>query len=126
MSEQVTLREEHVDVQRRAVDRPVTDADHLFQERTIEATEHAEEAVVAKEARVREELVIRKDATERAETVQDTVRHTEVEIDDTTGTASAGVAGAATTGNPPGTVASRTVDDALGTNISGANPSRQG
>ncbi|MFC0409169.1 YsnF/AvaK domain-containing protein [Roseomonas elaeocarpi] len=82
VSEQVTLRQEHVDVQRRAVDRPLTDAEHLFQDRTIEATEHAEEAVIAKEARVKEELVIRKVATEDIQTVSDTVRHTEVKVED--------------------------------------------
>jgi uncharacterized protein (TIGR02271 family) len=81
VEEQVTLRTEHVDVERRAVDRPVTDADRLFQDRTIEATETSEEAVIAKEARVKEEVVIRKDAEQRTETVRDTVRRTEVEVD---------------------------------------------
>jgi stress response protein YsnF len=126
VTEQVTLRDEHVDVHRRAVDRPVTDADRLFEERTIEAVETDEEAVVAKEARVTEELVIQKGSTERVETVQDTVRHTEVEVDDTTGTTRTGAAGvaASTDSNPPGTVASRTADKALGTNISGTNPNK--
>ena len=128
VTEQVTLREEHVDVQRRAVDRPLTDADEAFRERIIDATEHAEEAVVAKEARIKEELVIRKDATERTETVQDTVRRTEVEVDDTTGTKGT-VAGSVSTtdntSNPPGTMASRAVDKTLGTNISGANPNKR-
>ena len=82
VSEEVTLREEHVDVSRRAVDRPLTDADDAFRERVIEAIEHAEEAVVSKDARVREEVVIRKDADQRTETVQDSVRRTEVEVED--------------------------------------------
>jgi uncharacterized protein (TIGR02271 family) len=127
VSEQVSLREEHVEVQRRAVNRPLTDADDAFREQTIEATEHREEAVVSKEARVVEEVSIRKDAEEHVETVQDTVRRQEVEIDDTTGARTAGGAGATGTGasNPPGTVASRAVDDTLGTNISGANPARK-
>jgi len=81
IEEQVTLRQEHVDVERRAVDRPITDADRLFQERTIEATESSEEAVVAKEARVTEEVVIRKEVDEHTETVRDTLRRTEVEVD---------------------------------------------
>ncbi len=106
VQEQVSLRQEHVEVERRTVDRPVTDADRLFQERTIEATESAEEAVVAKEARVVEELVVRKEAEERVQTVQDTVRRTEVEVEDdrraagtttTTGTTTTG-----TTGTPSG------------------------
>ena len=48
--EQVTLREEHVSVERRAVDRPLDRADEAFQERNLEFTESAEEAVIAKEA----------------------------------------------------------------------------
>jgi len=51
----------------------------------IEATETAEEAVVAKEARVTEEVVVRKQAEERTETVRDTVRRTEVEVEDERG-----------------------------------------
>jgi uncharacterized protein (TIGR02271 family) len=82
VQEQVTLHQENVDVQRRSVDRPVTDAERLFEDRTIEAVETHEEAVVAKEARVKEELVIRKSAEDRTETVHDTVRHTEVTVDD--------------------------------------------
>ncbi len=83
VQEQVSLRQEHVEVERRHVDRPLTGADEaLFRERTIEATESAEEAVVAKEARVVEEVVVRKEAEERVQTVQDKVRRTEVEIED--------------------------------------------
>ena len=44
--------------------------------------ERGEEAVVSKETRVTEELVIRKDVEERTETVSDTVRRTEVEVED--------------------------------------------
>jgi uncharacterized protein (TIGR02271 family) len=82
VNETVTLREEHVHVERRAVDQPLSAADDAFRERTIEAVEHGEEAVVSKEARVREELVIRKDVEQRDETISDTVRRTEVEVDD--------------------------------------------
>jgi uncharacterized protein (TIGR02271 family) len=83
VQEQVTLHEERVNVERRTVDRPLTGADEaLFQERVIEATEIAEEAVVAKEARVVEEVALRKTAEERTETVRDTVRRTEVEVED--------------------------------------------
>ena len=81
VEEQVTLRRETVDVERRAVDRPVTDADALFQDRVIEATESEEEAVIAKEARVTGEVVVRKDSDVRTETVRDTVRRTEVEVE---------------------------------------------
>jgi len=62
VSEQVDLREERVHVERRPVDRAVSDADLAFQGRTIVAEERAEEAVVSKEARVKEEVVLRKDS----------------------------------------------------------------
>lgn len=83
VKESVNLRQEHVSVERRPVDRAVTGADErLFQDRTIEADERAEEAVVSKDARVREEVVIHKDVEDRTERVSDTVRRTEVDIDD--------------------------------------------
>jgi uncharacterized protein (TIGR02271 family) len=88
VEEQVTLREEHVQVERRPADRPVGAADDAaFGERTIEATETSEEAVVSKEARVREEVVVRKTAEDRTETVQDTVRRTEVDVEEERGRA---------------------------------------
>jgi len=100
VQEQVALRQEHVEVERRHVDRPVTAADQaLFQERVIEATESSEEAVVAKEARVVEEVVVRKEAEERVQTVQDKVRRTEVEVEDdrrAAGTAATGAMGTTT------------------------------
>ena len=48
-------------------------------------TETAEEAVVGKQARVVEEVRIGKDVSERAETIRDTVRHTEVEVEEIAG-----------------------------------------
>ncbi|WP_449409989.1 YsnF/AvaK domain-containing protein [Methylobacterium komagatae] len=89
VEEQVTLRDETVHVDRRAVDRPVTAADEaLFADKTIEATEMREQAVVSKDARVVEEIGIRKDATQRTETVTDKVRRTEVEVEDERGNVS--------------------------------------
>ena len=82
VSESVSLRDEHVSVERRAVDLPLSAADEAFHDRTIEAVEHREEAVVAKDARVKEELVIKKETGQRTETVSDTVRRTEVEVED--------------------------------------------
>ena len=82
VSESVDLREERVEVERRPVDRPLTNADTAFQDRTIEAEESREEAVVQKEARVVEEIELRKTSETHRETVSDTVRRTEVEIDD--------------------------------------------
>jgi uncharacterized protein (TIGR02271 family) len=85
VEEQVTLREERVAVERRPADRALGDAEQAFQERTIEAEERGEEAVVSKEARITEEVVVRKEAEQRTETVSDTVRQTEVEVEDERG-----------------------------------------
>jgi uncharacterized protein (TIGR02271 family) len=87
VQEEVNLREEHVELERRPVNEPLrsADADNLFQERSIELTERAEEPVVAKEAFVREEIGIRKDVDQRTESISDTVRHTEVDVDDSRG-----------------------------------------
>ncbi|HEY0603378.1 MAG TPA: YsnF/AvaK domain-containing protein [Herpetosiphonaceae bacterium] len=82
VNEQVTLREETVDVHRKPVDRPVSDADVAnFQEGTFEVRERAEEAIVDKQARVVEEVHIKKDVEERTENIQDTVRRTDVDVD---------------------------------------------
>ncbi|HEX8457489.1 MAG TPA: YsnF/AvaK domain-containing protein [Pyrinomonadaceae bacterium] len=80
VTEEVQLREERVHVERRPVDRPVTDADAAFREGTLEVKEHGEEAVVAKTARVVEEVVVGKQVEERTETVSDTVRRTDVDV----------------------------------------------
>ncbi len=81
--EDVRLREEHVSVDRRPVtgDTLRNDASDLLRERTIEVTETAEEAVVDKLAHVREEVVVNKTVDERVERVDDTVRHTKVDIE---------------------------------------------
>jgi uncharacterized protein (TIGR02271 family) len=81
VNEAVNLREERVVLERRPVDRAVSGAE-TFTDRVIEAEEHAEEAVVSKEARVKEEISLRRESEERTETVSDTVRHTEVEVED--------------------------------------------
>ena len=138
VEEQVTLHDETVKVDRRPVDRAITPADEkLFQERTIEARGTHEEAVVQKEARVVEEIGVHKEASDHVETVRDTVRRTQVDVEgenQATGSSSTTGTGAGMTnssgapdgtpGNPPGTMASRGVDKVLGTNVSGANPKR--
>ncbi len=83
----VRLREEHVTVQRTPVDRPATEADFTaFKEGQIELTESAERAVVAKEAHVVEEVSLGKQVTEREQVIHDTVRNTEVEVEQIPGT----------------------------------------
>ncbi len=81
VSADVVLREEHVVVDRRPVDRAVTESDLRGGDRTLELTETAEEAVVGKTARVVEEVRFGKETTEHTETIRDTVRHTEVDVE---------------------------------------------
>lgn len=82
VEESVTLREEHVSVDRRPVDRAVTDADlAMGGTQVIELTETAEEAVIGKSARVVEEVLVGKEVSQHTEQIRDTVRHTEVEIE---------------------------------------------
>ena len=78
----VSLRSERVQINRTPVDRPATGLEDAFRDRTIEVEATSEEAVIAKNARVVEEISINKTAETRTETVSDTVRRTEVEIDD--------------------------------------------
>jgi uncharacterized protein (TIGR02271 family) len=81
----VQLREEHATIERVAVDRPVGAGEDLFKERTFEVLEMTEEAVVQKRTRVKEEVRIAKHMVERTETVRDTVRKTQVEVEQTAG-----------------------------------------
>jgi hypothetical protein len=81
VQEDVRLREERVRLERRPTDRPVEATDDAFRERVFEVTESAEEVVVGKEARVVEEVVVGRDVDERVETVRDSVRRTDVEVE---------------------------------------------
>lgn len=85
--EQVRLREEHVNVERRPVDQRLEgSAGDAFQERTVEMTERNEEAVVGKEARVVEEVLLSKTSGERTQDIDDTVRRTNVDVEQIGGT----------------------------------------
>jgi len=82
VEEQVDLRSERVTIERRPVNQEVTPGVGAFQERSIEAVERGEEAVVSKTARVKEEITLHKDVETHTETVQDTVRSMDVEVED--------------------------------------------
>ncbi|HWJ94873.1 MAG TPA: YsnF/AvaK domain-containing protein, partial [Telluria sp.] len=82
VNESIGLREEHVNVERRPVDQPISPTDATaFKEQSIEMRETAEEAIVQKSARVVEEVRVGKEVSERTEQISDTVRHTEVEVE---------------------------------------------
>lgn len=82
VEESVRLREERVTVNRTPVNRPATADDlNAFQDGQIELTEHAEVPVVSKTANVVEEISVNKAVTEREEVIRDTVRKTEVDVE---------------------------------------------
>ena len=81
VSESVSLHEEHVVMERRRVDRAVTQADLRSGDQVIELVETEEVPVVSKVARVVEEVQLGVVGTDRTETVTDTVRHTEVDVE---------------------------------------------
>lgn len=82
VNEEIKLRDEHVNIQRTPVDRPVQASDmNAFKESEINLKETREEPVVKKEARVVEEVRVSKQAHERTERVQDTAKHTDVKVD---------------------------------------------
>lgn len=92
VEEQVNLREEKVNVERRPVDRAVANPrDAELRDQVIEVVETAEEPVVRKQARVVEEVVVGKDTTQRTETVRDTVRNQRVEVERIPGDAATAV-----------------------------------
>ena len=127
--EEVRLREEHVEVERRPVDRKLTGTEDAFREREISMTETAEEAVVGKTARVVEEVVVRKDVDERVEQIDDTVRRTEVDIDNvdttrTSGTTGTGMGGSGMGGAGSGLGTSGTTGTGMGGTGSGTDRDR--
>ena len=82
VSEIIKLRQEHATIERRPVNRPATETDFAnFQEGTVEVREMAEEAVVGKTARVVEEVHVGKNVTETSQTLSDSVRRTDVEVE---------------------------------------------
>lgn len=84
----INLREEHVNVERHAVDRVASEADlAALQTGEFDVTTKSEVAVVAKEARIVEEVVVGKNVSEREETIRDTVKRTDVTVEETSGDA---------------------------------------
>ena len=81
---EVTLREERAVVERRPVDRPASESDfaRAGRDAAVEVRERAEVPVVDKHARVVEEVIVGKEVEQRTETVRDTVRRTDVEVEE--------------------------------------------
>jgi stress response protein YsnF len=84
VEESVTLREERVEAERKPASRKLSaeEAEAAFENKTVELTETGEEAQVRKTARVTGEVAVGKAVEEREATVKDTVRRTEVEVEE--------------------------------------------
>ena len=80
VSEDVSLHEERVVLEYREVNRPVTDADLRAGSQEIELVETAEVRGVQNVARVVVEVRVGKVESDRTEVIEDTVRHTEVDV----------------------------------------------
>ncbi len=104
---EVMLRDERIVVDRHPVSRAATEADfQAGSAGTLELNAMGEEAVVGKSARVVEEVRVGKQSSEHAEAVHDTVRKTEVEVEQVAAKTGVGTTGtqefAATTPKTPG------------------------
>lgn len=86
VSQDVSLHGERVVVGYREVNRPATDAELNAGAQDFELIETAEVPVVQKVARVVEEVHVGKVESDHTETVRDSVRHTEVEVEQMDGT----------------------------------------
>ncbi|WP_448603125.1 YsnF/AvaK domain-containing protein [Thermoleptolyngbya sp.] len=82
VSQDVALRDETLRVSRRPVNRQVEIRPDLFQERSFEMVEMDEIALVGKTARVVEEVVLGKEVAEKIETIKETLRRQDVEIEE--------------------------------------------
>jgi len=77
----ISLHEEHAEVLRKATSDPNYLKDIDWSDRTIEVTETVEQPVVNKTVRVAEEVVIRRRGSDHTETVHDTVRRQQLDVE---------------------------------------------
>ena len=77
----VSLHEEHAEIQRRSVNGSNFAKDVDWNEKVLEFVETDEQVAVKKVARVTEEVVVRKAGSDHVETIRDTVRRQQVEVD---------------------------------------------
>ena len=81
VEQQITLHEEHYEVSRREVNDPQLAKDIDWNDRTIEVIETSEQPIVTKTARIAEEVVIRRRGSDHVETIRDTVRRQQLEVE---------------------------------------------
>jgi len=82
VTQNVTLRDETIKVNRRPINREVRITDDLFKARSFEIAEVDEIAKVAKTARVVEEVSLGKEVVDKIETIKETLRRQDVEIEE--------------------------------------------
>ena len=87
---QVTLRDETVEIERRRPVEGTSPGTGAFEERTVEVHTSSEQPEVTKTANIAEEVVVRKTVTERPETIRETVRKEQVEVNQDDRTAAQG------------------------------------
>jgi stress response protein YsnF len=80
INEKVSLREEHVEIERRATNRTPRADEISFKDAALDITEYGEEPVICKEVKVVEEVVVKKTLGGRDEAIRDTVRNTYVDV----------------------------------------------
>ena len=87
VEQRVNLREEKIKVEHRRTDRIASEQDMsmLREGREVDLIEMSEEAVIAKEPHVIEEVIVSKEIVDHPETIRDTVRRTDVEVERLTG-----------------------------------------
>jgi len=83
----VTLHEEHLEIVRRAAGSPSTMKDIEWADKTIEFVDSHEEPVLTKSVHIAEEVQIGRKNSDRVETVRDTVRRQDVQVERTPTTA---------------------------------------
>src|SRR5262249_25489154 len=81
VEQQVNLHEEHAKVVRKAITDPNYISDIDWSDKEYSITETAERPVVSKTARVVEEVALGKEGSERTETVRDTIRRQQVDVE---------------------------------------------
>lgn len=104
VSEDISLHEQHADIFRRSVNEPALAGEVDWSEKTVEVAETHEQPVINKTTHVKEEVVVRTDGSDRTETINDTVRRQEVDIDHARGGLESELPGT-TAGVKPGTAA---------------------
>ena len=81
VSQNVSLHEQHAEIFRRPVTETGSSGSVDWSEKTVEVEETHEQPVINKTAEIIEEVVLRKEASDRVETINDSVRRQEVDID---------------------------------------------